>query len=78
MRAAILTLCCLALTACADSASTVRQANENAITIMDRAGGFGDRGAPIAETHCAQYGKVAVFASEVGTMLSRRYTYTCQ
>jgi len=78
MRAAILILCCVALTACADSASTVRQANENAITIMNRAGGFGDRGASVAETHCAKYGKVAVFVSWVGPTPSRRYTYTCQ
>ena len=63
--------------ACA-ATGEVQQANENAVTVLDRAGGFGDEGASLAATHCAKFGKVAVFESATGASVSRRISYLCK
>lgn len=66
----------LVVAGCTGGSSTV-QANENAITIKNYAGGFGDEGASVAEAHCASYGKVAVFQSATGPNTHRKFTYLC-
>jgi hypothetical protein len=67
----------LFLISCSGTGETI-QSNSTAITILDRAGGYGDRGSEIAETHCRQYGKVAILASESGPTPRRKYSYLCK
>jgi len=72
----IVTLLCAFLVACG-STGKIQQGNENAVTILDRAGGFGDQGAALAAEHCAKYGKVAVFESATGPNPARLNSYLC-
>ena len=77
MRTAILMSLCLVVSACTGT-GTVRSANENAIVIVDRAGGYGDSGAELADQHCSKYGKVAVHESSTGPNINRRHSYLCK
>ena len=63
--------------ACSGTGS-IQQANETAVVVLDRAGGYGDRGAELASEHCAKYGKVAVFESATGSNIARRISYLCK
>ena len=54
------------------------QSNSNAVTIMDKTGGYGDKGSQIAATHCGSYGKVAVYESGVQVGLGAKLTYLCK
>jgi hypothetical protein len=67
----------LFLVACAGTGE-VQQANENAVTVLDRAGNYGDAGASLAATHCAKFGKVAVFEAATGPWVARRLSYLCK
>ena len=75
MKQVIFFMSLLAIAGCASKAT---QGNENAVTIVNGAGGFGDSGASAAEEHCMKYGKVAVFESATGPTPSRRYSYLCK
>lgn len=77
MRLTIPLACALVIAGCANTGS-IQSANENAVVVIDRAGGFGDRGAAIASEHCQQYGKVAIFESATGPNIARRISYLCQ
>ena len=65
------------LVACAGTGA-IQQANENAVTVLDRAGNYGDAGASLAATHCAKYGKVAVYEGHTGPWVARRISYLCR
>ena len=77
MRGIIISMVGIFAVACSGT-GTIQQANEDAVVVLDRAGGYGDRGAELATEHCAQYGKVAVFESATGGGLSRRISYLCK
>ena len=65
------------LVACAGTGA-IQQGNENAVTVLDRAGGYGDSGASLAAAHCAKFGKVAVYEGDTGPMVARRISYLCK
>ena len=77
MKLSFVTLLCFFLVGCGGTGKKI-QSNSNAITILDRAGGFGDKGSEIAEKHCGQYGKVAILESESGPTPRRKYSYLCR
>ena len=77
MRKSIFLLVTATLVGCG-STGTIQQANSNAVVVIDRAGGFGDRGAAVASEHCSQYGKIAVFESATGSNVARRISYLCK
>jgi hypothetical protein len=67
----------LFLVACAGTGE-IQQGNENAVSVLDRAGNYGDAGASIAAAYCARFGKVAVFEGETGPWVARRVSYLCK
>jgi len=77
MRWLTISMIATLLVACSGTGS-IQQANETAVVVLDRAGGYGDRGAELASEHCAKYGKVAVFESATGGGLARRISYLCK
>jgi len=68
----------LYLTGCGVDTNSILQSNETAVTVMNRAGGFGDRGYGLAAKHCEKYGKVAVYESSIGRTHERKFTYLCK
>jgi len=60
------------------STGETQQANARGIVLQDNAGGFGDRGAAIASKHCAQYGKIAIYATRTQVGWGERISYLCQ
>jgi len=77
MRWVLIGLFAIATAACSGTGA-IQQANETAVVVLDRAGGYGDRGDEIASEHCAKYGKVAVFESATGSNIARRISYLCE
>ena len=77
LKKSIVILLSLLLVGCSGTGKNI-QSNSNAITVLDRAGGYGDRGSEIAEKHCGQYGKVAILESESGPAPRRKYSYLCR
>ena len=77
MKALFLTTLILSLTACTSS-GTIKEANSNAVVVLDRAGNFGDSGSAVASEHCAKYGKVAVYYSGHGSPMARLSSYLCR
>ena len=77
MRKSLLFVVTVTLVGCG-STGAIQQANSNAVVVIDRAGGFGDRGAAVASEHCSQYGKIAVFESATGPNIARRISYLCK
>jgi len=77
MRWVLIGLFAITTVACSGTGS-IQQANEDAVVVLDRAGGYGDRGAELASEHCAKYGKVAVFESATGSNVARRISYLCK
>ncbi len=65
------------LVACAGTGA-IQQGNENAVNVLDHAGNYGDSGASLAATHCAKYGKVAVYEGETGSLFAARISYLCK
>ena len=77
MRWLLIGVISILVTACSGTGA-IQQANETAVVVLDRTGGYGDRGAELASEHCAQYGKVAVFESATGGGFARRISYLCK
>lgn len=77
MRWLLVGMISILATACSGTGA-IQQANENAVVVLDRTGGYGDRGAELASEHCAKYGKVAVFESATGSNVARRISYLCK
>lgn len=77
MRLFLIGVIFVLISACSGTGA-IQQANESAVVVLDRAGGYGDSGAEVASEHCAKHGKVAVFESATGGGLARRISYLCK